>query len=66
MEIMFLFPRLNDKQIEKISDISSNIGLVALGSVALPAILDRFNAVLVILGLAIAIGFWIVSIWLRR
>ena len=63
---MHLLPRLSDKQLEKLSDISSDVALVALASVVLPAVLDRFDLVRVILGLLAAIGFWIFSLCVRK
>lgn len=59
-------PRLNERQLEKLSDIASDSGLVALASVVLPAILDKFNPILVVSGLVTTGGFWILIIWLRR
>lgn len=66
MELMFPFPRLNNKQIEKLSDISSDVGLVAIASVVLPAVFDKFNPAVLLLGSIATVGFWILSIWLRR
>lgn len=60
------FPILKDSQLEKLSDIASDIGLVALASVVLPAVFDKFNLTRVVLGLVAAIIFWLLSIWLRR
>lgn len=59
-------PKLNEHQLEKLSDIASDSGLVALASVVLPAILDKFNPILVVSGIVTTGGFWIFSIWLRR
>ncbi len=58
--------RLNNKQLDKLSDIASDVGLISLASVVLPAILDRVNLVLVVLGLLATSGFWSFSIWLKR
>lgn len=58
--------QLNEKQTDKISDIASDIGLVSLASVVIPAFFDRFNLTMVILGLSTTLGFWIFSIWLRK
>lgn len=59
-------PRLNDRQVEKLSDISSDIGLVTLASVVIPAALDRYNLFAVILGLLATFIFWLISLRLRK
>lgn len=59
-------PKLTEKQLEKLSDISSDVALVALASVVLPGILDKFDAILIGGGLAATALFWALSIWLRR
>ena len=56
----------NKRQIEKLAEISSDVGLVALASVVLPAVLDKFNLLLVTLGLIITILCWIISVWLLK
>ena len=58
--------RLNEKQIDTVSEILSNIAVVSLASVVLPAMLDRFNLILVIWGSLASIFLWIASIWLRK
>lgn len=62
----FSLPRLNEKQIEKLSDLSSDVGLVALASVVLPAAFDKFDPVVILLGSIATVGFWTLSVWLRR
>lgn len=66
MNSLIIFPKLNEDQIEKLSDISSDIGLVSLASVVLPAVFDKFNSVMILLGSIATIGFWLLSVWLRR
>jgi hypothetical protein len=63
---MIKFPKFTERQIDKISDISSEVGLVALVSVVLPAIFDKFDPSLIISGLVATVFFWTFSIWLRR
>ena len=58
--------RLSETQLEKLSDIASDVGLVALASVVLPAVLDKFNMTEVLLGSVATVFFWTVSILLRR
>lgn len=64
--ILSKLPRLNESQEKKLSDIASDLGIVSIASVVLPALFDRSNPIMVILGLLTAVGFWIFSIWLRR
>lgn len=59
-------PKLNKQQIEKLSDIASDIALVSLASVFLPAVFEKFNMVYLIAGSTITIGFWIASVWFRK
>ncbi|MBI3289899.1 hypothetical protein HYZ78_00710 [Candidatus Microgenomates bacterium] len=60
------FTRLNRKQIDKLSDITSDVGLVSLASVILPALLDRFDLTLVLLGMLATVFSWITSLWLKK
>ena len=57
---------LTKDQIEKISDIASDIGIVALASVIIPSVLDKFNFYLIILGIFITLTSWIFSVRLRK
>lgn len=59
-------PKLNKNQLDKLSDISSDVGLVALASVVLPAVLDRIDIVKVLLGSVATIFFWLFSVRLRK
>lgn len=63
---LLLSYQLNEKQRDKISDIASDIGLVGLASVVIPAFFDKFNPAMVLLGLLTTLGFWIFSVWLRK
>ena len=58
--------KLNQKQLEKLADIASDLGLVSVASIILPGVLDKFNAAGVLLGAVATIIFWIVSLWFRR
>jgi hypothetical protein len=64
--VRYPLPKLSIKQLEKLSDISSDVGLISLASVVLPAVLDRLNPIMLVLGLIATIFFWVFSIWLRR
>lgn len=57
-------PRLSSKRLNRLSEICADIGLVSLGSVALPAILDKLNLILIVSGLLSSAIFWSASIWL--
>lgn len=58
--------KLNRRQLDKLSDIFSDIGLVVLASVVLPAMFDRVDPLRVILGVFATIIFWIISLILRK
>ena len=62
----FSILKLNEKQLEKMSDIAGDLGLVSIASVVLPFVFDKFNAMAVLLGSLATIIFWLISIWLRR
>jgi len=62
----FTFPKLKEKQLDKLSDIASDIGLVSPASVIFPAVLDKFSLTAVALGTFITFVSWIISLWLRR
>lgn len=57
---------LNDRQLAKLSDISSDLGLVSTASIILPAVFDRFNLTLLVVGTVASFSFWIISLVLRR
>lgn len=52
---MNFFLKLSEKRLDKLSAIVSDIALVSLDSVVLPAILDKFNPLLILLGSAATI-----------
>ncbi len=58
---------LNEPQIDRLSELAENIGLVTLGSFVLPAVIENeFNILLLVVGLPLSVGFWIYSLWLLR
>ena len=61
----FVF-RLSDKRLEKLSDIASDLALVSVASVILPAVFDKYDPIKILIGGIAAIFFWLVSLWLRR
>jgi hypothetical protein len=60
------FPKLSKKQLDKLSDIFSDVGLVSLAALALPALFDSWNPLRVVLGLAATLICWFISLFLRR
>lgn len=64
--ILMNLPELNDNQIAKLADVVSDIALVALASVALPAVLERLHIFLAIAGVIAALLLWIMSLWLLK
>ena len=61
-----MFPKLSDNQVLKLSDISSDIAIVAVASVALPAVLNQYDAQAAILGFVVTFMFWVFSLWLLK
>lgn len=57
---------LSDKQLSKLSDIASDTALVSLASVALPAIFNKFNTILIIIGFSLTLFLWLMSLWLLK
>lgn len=53
---------LSDNQIKKLSDIASDIGMIVLASVGLPAIFEKGDLLLMSGGITVAIFFWIISL----
>lgn len=61
-----LLPKLSDDQLDKLSDIASDIAIVAFASVALPAILDRLDVSIMATGFLSAVSFWIFSLLILK
>ena len=58
---------LNASQINRLSEIAASTGLLVLGSVVLPAVIeDSYDFRLLLVGLPLTIGFCGYSIWLLR
>lgn len=58
--------RLNKEQIFKLSDIISDVGLIALATVVLPALFDKYDQNKLTLGLVTVIVCWLGSLLLRK
>lgn len=48
---IYMLLRLTDNQLQKLADIASDTGLVALGSVVIPAVFDHMNVKQMTLGI---------------
>ena len=57
---------LNDTQVKKLSDISADMAQVFVASVAIPYLLDSPRPMLACFGVALAIGFWSLSLQLLK
>lgn len=53
--------KLNRRQLNKLSDIYAEIGIVFFAIVALPAVLDKTNPKMLISGIIIAVICWILA-----
>lgn len=59
-------PKFSNSQLEKLSDIISDIGLVAFASVVLPAILGKIELPSGMLGVLLSLSSWLLSLWIRK
>lgn len=57
--------KLNNKQVDKISDICSDIGLITLAAVVLPSFLDRLDIQRLLIGLMMSFLLWFFSVKLK-
>ena len=57
---------MNNAQLNKLSDIASEIAIIALASVALPAILEEPGFVAMLAGSITTILFWSISLWILK
>ncbi len=57
---------LTENQWKKVSEITSNLGLVSVGSVVLPSLIDKLNFSIVILGSAATIFLFVLSLWAAK
>lgn len=64
----FDIPEFNDRQLDRLSEFSSNFSLLILATLVLPNIfgVDRPKMIDLILGLILATGLFIVSIMLIK
>ncbi len=62
-------PRFSIGQLNKLSDIFINLGILLIGSVVLPSIMpsvDNPSLALVILGIIASLSFWIIAVLLAK
>lgn len=59
-------PKLSSDQVQKLSDIVADTGIVSLGSVILPVILSQLKPIYLIIGMPLTLLFWTTSIVLLR
>lgn len=57
---------LTEAQWQRISEILGNFGILTFGTAVVPAILDKFNIFLAILGIVVTVLFWYASIIAAR
>lgn len=50
----------------KLSDICSDLALISLASIVIPFAIDKFNPVMLILGVITTITFWLLSLLFVR
>lgn len=58
--------KFKDHQLNKLADISANIGLLMLASAVIPTLLEEFNLFLLLSGGLLSVFFWIVSLSLVK
>lgn len=58
--------KLSTDQLQKLSDIVADTGIVSLASVVLPVILGQLNPVYLIIGIPLTLLFWTTSIVLLK
>ena len=61
-----ILSKLNRRQFDKLSDIGSDLALVSIASIILPAAFDKFDSTKILLGSMATVFFWWFSIWIRR
>lgn len=57
---------VTEARLNRLSEICSDIAQIALASIVIPFIINQFNVIMPVIGLAIALTFWIISYYLAR
>ena len=58
--------RLNDAQLNKLADITSEVAVVSLATVVLPAIFETTSLIAILLGTGVTMFLWILSLWILK
>lgn len=58
--------QIKEARLRKLSDNCADVAQVALGSVVVPFIFNQFDVIIALIGLTIALGFWVMSYFLAR
>lgn len=53
---------LSEAQLNRLSEICADISQITLASIVIPFALDKYNLVLLVWGLTIALTFWVLSL----
>lgn len=59
-------PKFNERQLDRLSEVFSNIGLIFFASMVVPIFTDQSNILLMMIGFVTSLSFWIGSIYLIR
>jgi len=54
--------KFTDKQLEKIADLLGDIGLIAIVSIVIPTLIDKFKLTYFIWGLIVVVFVWFMSL----
>ena len=57
---------ITEARLNRLSDICSDVAQLALASIVIPFIFDKFNMPMIILGLITSLSFWLLSYYLAR
>ncbi len=60
--MVLMAPKLNEGQLDRVSEIYMGMGHIAVASVVIPALIDKFDLRLLLLGIATALMFWSASV----
>lgn len=55
-------PQLSNEQLNKLSDICSDLGVVAVASVFIPSLFDSFSGLAALMGMVLALLFFFISL----
>jgi hypothetical protein len=61
-----LMVNLSKNQLKQLADISSDIGLISLVSIVIPAFINKFDIINLVAGAISALFFWYISLRLSK